>query len=237
LRALAVDGDPAAVASLKESMVAGSLASASALAETGNPDAVKQLVDAMTSRQIDAVRGLETLAKSHSPQAVSAALSRLDDSRTEVRAAAIDALGVLQARDAAPRLRLLLNDDRPYLRVRAAAALLAIGDDAGLPVIQALTASESAQDRLVAVQAMGGRRDAGWLETVRKLTAASEPEIRLGAAQLLAEEDPNAAIRTMAAATAFRTAGSDLSRLRALLHSPVLQERVAAAEQTLAVTR
>jgi HEAT repeat protein len=251
LRALAADGDPAAVATLHESMAAGSLASAGALAESGNPDAVKYLVDAMTSRQIDAVRGLEALGKSHSPQAASAALSRLDDPRTEVRAAAIDALGALQAREAAPRLRLLLNDDRLYLRVRAAAALLAIGDEAGLPVIQGLAASESAQDRLVAVQAMGGKRDAAWLEIVRKLTTASEPEIRLGAAQLLAEqdpslsasvfaslrEDPNPAVRTLANDAALRTAVSDLSRLRALLHSPALDRRVGAAERVLLVTR
>ena len=221
------------------------------LAETGNADAITRVTDGISARIVDPVRALPSMSKTRNQPTVALAMKLLDDPRSEVRGAAIDALAQMRAREAAPRLRKVLSDERPFLRVSAAAALLAMGDEAGLPLIQELTTSESAKARLDAAEALAGRRDAGWVELVRALTAAGEPEIRVRAARLIAPIDPdlassvlaalqndaNPAVRTLASGAAFDTAGGDLRRLRGYLHAASLEQRVFAAEKVFAGSR
>lgn len=251
LRALAADGDGTAARTLQQAMTGGDRGAAMALAESGDADAVHFLIEATKSGALDAVRGLQAVSKARNAEAISFALARLDDPRTEIRLAAIGALARMRVREAAPRLRPLLSDDRPFIRVAAAEALLAAGDDSGVPLLRDLAGSDSPEDRLRAAEAMKDQRDAAWIAMVRQLTTASEPEVRLGAARLIAPIDPdlaasvvetlrqdaNPVIRSMTNDAVLRTMPSDLGRLRTLLHAATLGERVIGAERVLAATR
>lgn len=251
LRALAAAGDAAASGELTAAMGEGNDTAARILAENGNPDAIKRLIDGINMRIADPVSTLKSLSKTRNAATVTLAMKLLDDPRSEIRGAAVDALGRMRARDAAPKLRTLLKDERPFIRVSAASALMAIGDEAGLPLIQELATSESAQARLDAAEALADRKDAAWIDMVRKLTGAAEPEIRARAARLIAPLDPqlaestlaglradnNPAVRSLAEAAALESASSDLRALRRLLHSTGLEQRVLAAERVLTLSR
>lgn len=251
LRALAAAGDSDATNELVSAMTQGNEAATRVLTEIGNAEAITRVTDGINARIVDPVRVLKSMSKTRNQSTVALAMKLLDDPRSEVRGAAIDALAQMRAREAAPRLRKVLSDERPFLRVSAAAALLAMGDEAGLPLIQELTTSESAQARLDAAEALAGRRDAGWIELVRALTAAAEPEIRVRAARLIAPFDPdlassvlaalqndaNPAVRTLASGTAFDMATGDLRRLRGYLRAVSLEQRVLAAEKILGGSR
>ena len=251
LRALAAAGDSAASAELSAAMAEGNDTAARILAENGNADAIKRLIDGINARIADPVSTLKSLSKTRNAQTVTLAMKLLDDPRSEIRGAAIDALGSMRAREAAPKLRTLLKDERPFLRVSAASALMSMGDEAGLPLIQELATSESAQARLDAAEALASRKDAAWIEMVRKLTGASEPEVRARAARLIApidpqlsesvlaglRADPNPAVRTLAGGAELEAASSDLRALRRLLHSPGLEQRVLAAERVVQASR
>jgi HEAT repeat protein len=251
LRALSAAGDAAATGELSAAMATGNDSAARLLAETGNPEAIKRLIDGMNTRIVDPVSALASLSKTRNTPTVTLAIELLDDPRSEVRGAAIDALAKMRAREAAPKLRALLKDDRPFIRIGAASALLAMGDETGLPLIQELTTSESPEARLDAAEALSDRKDAAWVEMVRKLTSAPEPEVRVRAARLIAgmdpqlaesvlagiRADPNPAVRSLAAGVALEEASSDLRALRRLMHSSSLEQRVLAAERVLAVSR
>ena len=251
LGALAAHGDSASTNTLKQEMGTGDLAATSALAEAGDPDAVRAIVDQVKARTLEPARALRTLSRSKSPEAVTFATDRLADPRSEVLLTAIQALRDLKARSAASKLRPLLDDQRPFIRIAAAEALVAAGDEAGLPILRQLAGSDSAEDRLKAAEALADKPDAAWLAMVRQLTSSSEPEIRLGAARLIAphdpelaesvisglRQDPNPAVRTMTNDAVLRRMHSSLSQLRGMLHSASLEERVVAAERVLNSTR
>ena len=251
LRALAASGDAAANGELSAAMTEGNDTAARILAENGNADAIKRLIDGINARIADPVSSLKSLSKTRNAPTVALAMRLLDDPRSEFRGAAIDALARMRAREAAPKLRTLLKDERPFLRVSAASALVSMGDEAGLPLIQELATSESPQARLDAAEALADRKDAAWVEMVRKLTSASEPEIRARAARLIAPLDPqlaesvfaglradtNPAVRSLAAGAELESASSDLRALRRLLHSSSLEQRVLAAERVLQASR
>lgn len=251
LAALAANGESTAVASLRETMGEGDLPAASALAEAGDPEAVRNLIGRVNERTLEPTRALNTLSKSGSADAARFAVARLDDPKSEVRLAAIYAVRDLRAKAAAPKLRELLADHRPFIQIASAQALLALGDESGMPVIRQFAASPAAEDRLKAAEATAGKPDAEWMASVRQLTSAAEPEVRLGAARLIAPFDPelaaqtvdglrqdaNPAVKSMTNEAAARSIPWNLTRLRQILHSPSLGERVAAAERLLKVTR
>ena len=251
LRALAANGDDAARGELTNAMAAGNDAAARVLAESGNADAIKRLADGINARIVDPVSALPSMSRTRNAPTLALALKLLDDPRSEMRGAGIAALAQMRAKEAVPKLRALLTDDRPFIRIDAATALLRMGDESGLPLIQELAGSESAQARLDAAEALAGRKDAAWIEMVQRLTTASEPEVRIGAARLLAQvdpplaesviaglqNDPNPAVRALANAAAMDSAASDLRKLRGLLHTANLEQRVVAAEKVLAASR
>jgi hypothetical protein len=247
LGALAAHGDATAASTLREAMAGGDLPAATALAEAGDPEAVRAIVDKINSGALEPVRGLKTLGRTRSPEAATAAIARLDSPRSEVLLTAIQALRDLRSRAAVSKLRPLLQDQRSFIRIAAAEALLAAGDDSGMSILRELAVSDTAEDRLKAAEAMADKPDAAWLEMVRQLTTSSEPEVRLGAARLIAphdpelaasvisglRQDPNPAVRTMTSDMVLRRMQSSLSQLRGMLHSASLEERVIAAERVL----
>lgn len=251
LRALSANGDAAASTELTTAMNANNDTAARILAEAGNAEAIKRLIDSINTRIADPVVTLKSLSRTRNAPTVTLAMKLLDDPRSEIRGAAIHALADMRARDAAPKLRTLLKDERPFIRVDAATALLKIGDETGLPLIQELAASDAAQARLDAAEALADRKDAAWVEMVRRLATAAEPEIRARAARLIApldpqlaesvlsalQVDPNPAVRGLAAAAMLDGASSDLRQLRRLMHTASLEQRVLAAERLLAATR
>jgi HEAT repeat protein len=251
LRALAEDGDAAALGELNKAMASGDTAATRALAESGNPAAVRSLIDKLNAGLADPLGAFEALSKSGSPLAIKAALAHLQDPKPEIRGAAVDALGRLHARDAIDPVRVLLNDGSGFVHGRAALALVRLGDNAGMAYVQELAAGPSAHGRLLAAEALSEHPDEAWVTLVRSLTSASEPEVRLGAARLIASRDPelaqsvvtvlqssdNPAIRDLASEAAVSAAGRDLTRLRALLHSASLVEQVGASTEILRLTR
>ena len=251
LRALAANGDDAARGELANAMTSGNDAAARVLAESGNADAIARLAAGISARIVDPVSALPSMSKTRNAPTMALAMKLLDDPRSEMRGAAIAALAQMRAKEAVPKLRALLKDDRPFIRIDAATALLRMGDESGLPLIQELAGSESAQARLDAADALSDRKDAAWIEMVRRLATASEPEVRAGAARLLApvdpqlaesvinglQNDPNPAVRSLAAAATLDFVSFDLRRLRGLMHTASLEQRVVAAERVLTATR
>jgi len=251
LRALAEDGDAASLAELNKAMAGGDTAATRALAESGNPAAVRSLVDKLKAGLTDPLGAFESLSKSGSPLAIKAVLAHLQDPKPEIRGAAAEALGRLHARDAIDPVRALLNDGSGFVHGRAALALVRLGDNAGMAYVRELAAGPDAHGRLLAADALSEHPDEEWLALVRGLTSASEPEVRLGAARLIASRDPelaqsvvtvlqssdNPAIRDLASEAAVPAAAGDLTRLRALLHSPSPAEQIDASTEILRLTR
>jgi HEAT repeat protein len=252
LRALAADGDKAAIATLTRGGSSPDGPETRALAASGDTKAVDTLVASLDKGSGNPVAVIEALADSRSQTAIAPLAARLKDGSPEVRAAAVTALGKLGHQySVLDRIKPLLSDQTDYVRVKAAAALYGLGDMSGAAILQELSAAEAPISRLVAAQAMSSRPDAQWLDQVRQLTSASEPEVRVGAATLVAPHDPelarrvlgeamkdqNPAIREMASDSILETSAHDLRALRHLLRSTRPLERVRAASRILAFVR
>jgi HEAT repeat protein len=249
LRALAEDGQQAAVAALEAQPLPSNTRTLAAL---GNADAVRNLTGQLAAGSPDKARIIEALGQSGRRSAATAIAAQAADQRDEVRAAAADALAELLADGQIDVLETLLTDSSAFVRLHAARALFRLGDMSGLPLLQQLAAAEDASGRLAAAEAMSTSPDGTWLSLVRELTSSSEPEIRIHAARLLAPHDPEYARRVLeAAATDSNIAvrelatralpealpTSDLSGLRQLLHSGDPLARTRAAARILQLTR
>jgi HEAT repeat protein len=252
LRALAADGDAAALAELANAVSSGSAPEARALASLGNEQAVKALIGQLQRGGRNAVTTMSALGDSGSKLAIAPLSARLQDSEPEVRGAAVEALGKLGARyDLTQRIKPLLEDPSSFVRTKAAAALVRLGDTSGIPLLRGLLQEESATSRLIGAQGLASQPDAFWLDQVRRLTSASEPQVRIGAARLLAPHDPdlarqvlergmndaNPAIRDMAFDTMREVVAGDLRTLRIYLKLPDRLGRVRAAAGVLALVR
>src|SRR5688572_22430347 len=225
LRALANDGDRAAVSALTEASRAGNTAETRVMASMGDERSVKTLVALLNDNGGNAMSIIGALAESGSKSAVAPLVQQLHHKVPEVRAAAADGLGKLGKRyDVIESLEMALKDQSSYVRTRAAAALFGLGNMSGLTLLQGLLQDESARSRLIAAQAMASSPDALWMDQVRNLTSAHEPEVRIGAARLLLPHDPeyarrilergmndeNPAIRDMASESIGEAAAGDL---------------------------
>jgi HEAT repeat protein len=221
------------------------------LASAGNDEAISQVMQELRAGTTNKVAAIEALASSGSPRAPTAIAAELADPKPEVRGAAADALGRMQARGAQDRLKLLLKDEISFVRVRAAAALMNLNDTSGLPLLKELLVSEAPASRLIGAEALASSPDASWMETVRELTKGGEPTVRLAAARLISPHDPalarsvvealsadsNPAVRELAARTLAESSAADLKTLRRLLRSDDPSTRVKAAGSILSVTR
>jgi HEAT repeat protein len=249
LRALAADGQQAALAALEASAVP---ANTRTLAALGNPDAVRELSGQLAAGNPDKARIVEALGGSGRRSAVPAVAAQAADSHDEVRAAVADALAELHAEDRISVLKSLLTDSSAFVRLHASRALFRLGDMSGLPLLQELAAGEASSGRLAAAEAMSTSPDASWLALVRDLTSSSEPEVRVHAARLIAAQDPDLARRVLDAASADANiairematralpgvlSATDLGVLRQLLHQTDALSRVQAAARILALTR
>lgn len=84
------------------------------------------------------------------PQALDAGLTALKDPKPEVRAAAAQSLGEMEAKNAIPQLKATLNDNDPAVILAAGHALITLKDDDGYDVFYAvLTGQEKPGSGLV----------------------------------------------------------------------------------------
>lgn len=251
LRALANEGDQAAISELAAAVTSGQVVEIRTLAALGDETAVNALLASLDKPGGDHVLTLDALGESRSTRAIAPLVARLDDPRMEVRGAAAQALGKIGSSDVIGRLRPLLSDKSGYVRVKAAGALYRLNDHAGLQVLQETLTDPDPSMRLAAAEAMAGVPDVLWTSTVRELTTSANPEIRVAAAGLLAREDPqaatqvlqeaaasdNPAIREMAARATAETVTDDIPTLRRVMRNPERFTRVRAAARLLALTR
>jgi hypothetical protein len=255
LRALAADGDANAAAELSTAAAAGGSAERRLLASTGDERALKALIADLKNGTGNAMTTIEALGGSGSKMAIPPLTASLKNPRSEIRGAAVEALGklgaTLGAHELVSEIKPLLQDQSSFVRTKAAGALYALNDMSGLSVLQALLQEEASASRLAAVHAMASHPDPVWLEHVRQLTSANEPEIRIGAARLLAphdpesarkvleaaQQDPNPALRGMATDAIGDVQASDLATLRKLMKSNNRSASVRAAARVLAVLR
>jgi HEAT repeat protein len=94
------------------------------------------LTNANTDKRTRAVRELGLLIGNQ--EAKDAAVIALKDPKPEVRAAAAQALGEMDARSAEPQLVAAFNDDDPAVILAAAHSLIVMGDDRGYGVFYAV---------------------------------------------------------------------------------------------------
>lgn len=89
----------------------------------------KGLTDSSTDKRTKAVLDLGLLPDDS--QAIAAGIAALKDDKSEVRAAAAQALGEMSAKSASRQLRDALQDDEPAVVLAASHALLTLGDKSG----------------------------------------------------------------------------------------------------------
>jgi HEAT repeat protein len=98
------------------------------------------LTNSNTDKRTRAVRELGLLIGNQ--EAKDAAVIALKDPKPEVRAAAAQALGEMDARSAKPQLLAAFNDDDPAVILAAAHSLIVLGDDRGYGVFYAVLTGE-----------------------------------------------------------------------------------------------
>lgn len=250
LKALAADGDAAAIAALQAAEAAGSYGETRALAAIGNERAV---ADLLTQLDAGPEKGpvIRALAASRSKQAIRPLIPVLSDPREVNRAEAADALGRLGATDAIPQLKALLNDRMLVVRLKAAGALLRLGDSSGASLLSELSQSEHAAIRVAAARELEAHPDAAWQGMVRVLASDPDSVVRLEAARLIAPYDQplarqvledlmrndNLAVRDAASGVMVDRVANDFVALRSLLHGADVSVRVKAAARVLELTR
>jgi HEAT repeat protein len=250
LKALAADGEAAAVADLTAAAAQGGQAEAGILATQGDRRAVEALVSQLRAGGPRRATIL-ALGNSGSPLAIPALTELLADPRDDTRAAAADGLGHLGARDAIPQIKPLLQDQSFPVRMAAAAALYRLEDYSGVTLLDQMMSSENASVRLGAAEAMAARPDATWQAVVRQLTGDPDETVQLGAAGLIAPYDRelsaavlqrlgqsgNLAIREEASRVLAERVASDFGTLRKLLRAPDALSAARAARRILELTR
>jgi HEAT repeat protein len=258
LKALAQAGDRDAAARLGE-LAAGDQTGAAdtALAGLDNPRAIARLEQriATAGPRADVSDAIDALAKARATSAVKAITGALDTPRPlPTRLSAARALGLLDARDAIPRLQQALTDPDPPVRMMAAAALSRLGDQSGADLLRIMETSPVADVRLMLAEIAAPKSpDGPWVATALKAMDDADPLVRLSAAELVvkyaADPRPGLAVLTGALADAnpaMRLAasrelaevptpllGNDLPSLRKWLRDAGPEVRIAAAAAVL----
>jgi len=265
LKSLAAEGDAEALSILAAAAAKDQYGETSVMAELGDAKAVQALVRRMeTNPAASKMMYIAALAATKSKLAVPPLTKLLDspDPYSGVVAAAIDALGKLDARETIPRLRPLVEEGHPpQQRWAAARALSLMGDGAGTPFLrQMLTYTDPnvPQDGVTdmlqidaaeALAPLGPNPD--WMNTARRLLGSSNPQVRVKAARLIAAQDQalakdtlesllldeNPAIREMATDVLASRVAGDFLTLRRLLRLSDLASRARAAARIVELTR
>ncbi len=247
---LAIDGHPAALASLTAAAPKGGPAETRLMAALGDEGAVRALVaDLKTPR--DRQGTIDALVESRSPLAVQPLIQLLSTGPDDDRIAAADALGRLGAEEAVGPLKSVLQNPNFAVRLKAAGALYRLGDNSGATFLEQQLTSEHAGVRLGAAEALSVRPEGSWLPVARALTADPDQAVQLAAARLVAPYDrdlaqsvvqrlsgsENLAIREEAARILADHLATDFAVLRRLLRSPEERGAVRAAGRILELTR
>jgi HEAT repeat protein len=265
LKALAAEGDAQALSKLAEAVSRSQYAETRVMAELGDPKAVMALIKRLESAPAGA-KGtfIEALAATRNKLAVPAVMKLLDDPDPFVVAAAADALGKLDAREAIPRLRPLVEEGHPGpQRWSAARSLSLMGDGAGTSFLRKMlvftpeghaAGADDAGDMLQiqaaeALAPLGPNPD--WINTARRLAGSSNPQVRLYAAKVIAAQDQplakdtlegllldtNSGISEMATEILASHVAGDFVTLRRLVRSPDAYARTLAAARIVELTR
>jgi HEAT repeat protein len=259
LKALAADGDADAAAALTAGVSAGRYGETAALASLGDPQAVRALVAQLKAAPGNKGPIIDALSRTRSPEAIPPLIALLDDPNDDTKAAAADALGKLNAVQVADRLRKMVDDPQLVylpLKWKAASALCRMKDAACLTFFRRIMASQQAQEYpqlkvdAAADMALFGS-ESEWIEEIRPLVASADPQVRAKAAVLIAPydnasarnaligllQDPNPAIRELAARDLAARVAGDFATLRFLLRSADATTRIHAAGRILELTR
>lgn len=195
LGVLADLGDDKAGRRMKTAAETAGLAEVRMAAARGNEEAVTRLA-AVVGRALPGLpQALQALGESRSATAIPAIRGRLTDPMSEVRGAAVEALGKTGGAAVIADLVPFLSDSSLHVQIKAATALYALGHSGGDPLLNRLAQSDNSGDRRAAAQAMAVRPGAGWQTLVATLASDPDEDIRLSAARLMAQFDPDQARR------------------------------------------
>jgi HEAT repeat protein len=259
LKALAADGDADAAAALAAGVTAGRYGETAALASLGDAQAARALIAQLASAPGNKGPIIDALSRTRSPEAIPPLVALLDDPNDDTKAAAADALGKLNAVQAADRLRKMVDDPQLVylpLKWKAASALCRMKDATCLGFFRRVMASQQAQEYpqlkvdAAADMALFGN-EAEWIDEIRPLVAHPDPQVRARAAVLIAPydnatarnalvgllQDPNPAIRELVARDLAAKVAADFATLRFLLRSADAMTRIHAAGRILELTR
>jgi HEAT repeat protein len=259
-KALAADGDADAVAALAAGSAAGGFGEVSAMASLGDAQAARALIAQLKTAPGNKGPIIEALSRTRSQEAIPPLVALLDDdANLDTRAAAADALGKLNAVQTVDRLRRILEDPQIVylpLKWKAASALCRLKDASCLTFFRRIMSSQQAQEYpqlkvdAAADMALFGA-ESEWIEEIRPLVASADPQVRAKAAVLIAPydnasarnaligllQDPNPAIRELAARDLAARVAGDFATLRFLLRSADATTRIQAAGRILELTR
>ena len=254
LRALAADGDLAALNELGTAMGANRFGETATLASLGNEQAIKQLIQQLQTMPGSKAGIIEALARSRSRLAVPPLVELLEDRSDDTKALAADALGRLGANEVVAKLRPLVDEKYPFhVRLKSAGALARLGDGTGAAMLRnVMSGSEYPAVKMAAARELPpDLHDAEWINTIRRLLGDSDPVVRMEAAQLIAPydlaaarstldsalQDPNIAVRERAGMLISRHVASDFASLRGLLWRGDPVTKAIAAGRILELTR
>ena len=259
LKVLAADGDADAAAALTAGVTAGRYGETAALASLGDAQAARALIAQLKSAPGNKGPIIDALSRTRSPEAIPPLVALLDDPNDDTKAAAADALGKLNAVQVADRLRKMVDDPQLVylpLKWKAASALCRMKDATCLAFFRRIMSSQQAQEYpqlkvdAAADMALFGS-ESEWIEEIRPLVAHADPQVRARAAVLIAPydnasarnalvgllQDPNPAIRELAARDLAAKVAGDFATLRFLLRSADAMTRIHAAGRILELTR
>jgi HEAT repeat protein len=226
-----------------------------ALARLGDTRAAARLVQ--SAQTIAAGRGasIAELLPLGGTAAIPVLRQMLQDPAPPTRAAAIRALGKMEAREALPDIQLRMTDQNPLVRARAVVALARMGNRQAEEQVTQMLESPVPDVRLIAAETYADRGNGPWISAIMPLLQDQGGLTRLMAAELIAPIDPEAvrsvlgqaaqdtnpvvrteAMRILSASGAFSLMSGDWPSLRKWLRDPEAAIRMNAARIVIELT-
>jgi HEAT repeat protein len=196
---------------------ANSAATDAALARTGDAEAAGRLVEAAASATQGRAEAIADALPAAGVAGIPALRRLLTASAGPTRAAAVRALGKLDARVTLPELKSAMNDPDPLVRAWAAVSLARMGENQGEEQVARMLESPVADLRLIAAEAYADRGHGSWVSAILPLLKDPGGLTRLRAAELLAPVEPQAArtVLTDAAENANPVVRAEATRILA----------------------
>jgi hypothetical protein len=206
---LARDGDAEALRALRQASASSGtispdgLAATLSLAKLRDPAGEARLGELLRSpvpleRAQVLLAIMEADVRGLAPRVVEA----LSDPDTNVRTAAARAAGVIQAKQAVPKLREMFDNDTPAVKLFVAVALKRLGQTTADTFLEGILNGQIDQLKVEVARAYASAttKSPNWEKAVRALMGGPNEQIRLEAAELLACCDPAAARSFLTAA-------------------------------------